>query len=120
MKTWEMIKALTENPKKKFHISNGPDGYVEIMNNKVVWQGECIEYGEEFPLHIVLDDSEWEEVKQPVSWQEALEAWATGKAITLKINGVAHCIDYSGLALNKKDIQNGEWYILENQMGVEE
>ena len=105
MKTWEMIKALTENPKKK---------YKRIDDDLIVKRNPITGEFKWRSGHAFLNvNDEWGEVKQPVTWQEALEAWATGKSITLKMNGQTEIIDYSGLALNKKDIQNGEWYINE-------
>jgi hypothetical protein len=72
MKTWEMIKELTENPKKKFRlIDNELDLKVTCSDGEIRWTGD---------EGLYLDD-EWEEVKEPVSWKKAFEAGLHGKRI---------------------------------------
>lgn len=64
MKTWEMIKELTENPKKKFRlIDNESDIKVTCSVGEIRWTG-----GD--GLYI---DDEWEEVKEPVDFMEVLK-----------------------------------------------
>jgi len=78
MKTWQMIKELTENPKKVFMRD-----YDELVV-KVDKTTETLSW-ESGHERLCIDD-EWEEVKQPVSWQEALGAWANGAAVKCEIN----------------------------------
>lgn len=72
MKTWEMIKQLTENPNKEFkreldglHIKTNEDG-------ELIWDN-----GYQF----IRLDHEWKEIKKPVSFMEAV---ASGKRIKLE------------------------------------
>ena len=71
MKTWEMIKELSENPKKKFKRKT--DG-LEIRN-----MGGRFNWAAGYTFLGVND--EWEEVKEPVSPMEAIKS---GKRIKVK------------------------------------
>lgn len=93
MRTWEMIKELTENPNKRFACDPVTDGsYVTVKEGIVVWQGA----GQSGQYMAVTTNSEdWEEVKQPVSFMEAVES---GKRIKVEhadefINSY-HNLDY--------------------------
>ncbi|CAK7069613.1 hypothetical protein [Tissierella sp.] len=66
MKTWEMIKELTENPKKKFKNKNIP--YIVVACNSI-----NLLVNEEGNYINVPFDAEWEEVKEPVSFIQVLE-----------------------------------------------
>lgn len=77
MKTWQMIKELTENPTKRFANKGDENAYVVVERNVIVWRGED-QKGQMMTVDI---DVEWEEVKQPVSFMEAV---ASGKRIKLE------------------------------------
>ena len=72
MKTWQMIKELTENPEKEF--TRKSDG-LHIKTNKyeeLVWDS-----GYQFlRLH-----HDWEEIKKPVTFMEAI---TSGKKISVQ------------------------------------
>ncbi len=123
MKTWEMIKELTENPEKKFRIKNGErETYVTMRKgdgcNVIIWQGEY-QSGQKFA--VTDGKEEWEEVKQPVPWQEAIEAWANGHTVECHLNNyeIKYKGDYlAGQNLNvmrKSEILTGTWYILDRE-----
>ena len=69
-------------------------------------------------------ETEWEEVKQPISWEEALKAAAEGKTILCKTNrdttseiwnkyepNLDQFLDQDREAISRFEILNGEWYI---------
>lgn len=125
MKTWEMIKELTENPNKKF--KNKKDGYkVQMINGLLVYPF----YNSEHELQssdwfLVADNAlemEWKEVKEPVTWQEAIEAWIDGKTIYCLLNGEKFIYERSPLrkslydtewksSISAAELMNGDWYI---------
>ena len=72
MKTWEMIKELTENPGQKFKRVGGELEISVDIDDNLNWKSGYS------PLNIY---EEWEEVKQPVSFMEAVES---GKRIKLE------------------------------------
>ena len=79
MKTWEMIKELTENPKKKFESTRFDIrliAYVNSFGSLVV--EDCKDSERQLSWSI---NREWEEVKEPVSWEKAFEAGLHGKRI---------------------------------------
>lgn len=113
-KTWEMIKELSENPDKKFKSKDGIIVYnlgcgIYFDND----EGKRIEYA------INIYDK-WKEVKEPVTWQEAIQAWVEGKTIycILQDNQDSYKYIYSGtgfrnnkICISRKEIVEGNWYI---------
>lgn len=89
MKTWEMIKELTENPNKKFYVVGSKHliARVEFQTNKIEVVNASMK-----PTHVEVNPSvdwDWEEVKEPVSFMEAMKiVRKTGK----KINAEHHLI----------------------------
>ena len=115
MKTWEMIKELTENPKAKAKEVNSPNDQghdtVSVVENRICWGGDSC-----FPLYILVDGkevSEWELIPQEVTWQDALQAWVDGKTIRSETNCTG-CTYHSNshTDIPKSEIQFGKWYIL--------
>ncbi len=110
MKTWEMIKELTENPDKEF--TRKSDG-LHIKTNEygeLVWDS-----GYQFlRLH-----HEWKEIKQPVDFMTAFKAWHDDRKT------IIHELEYEGDIITatmfdgKNEyaefgaglIANGKWYI---------
>ena len=76
MKFWEMIKELTENPEKKFKSQSGI--LVKVEDGVLTWQGVSGWKTSKAIVGLGLFDAEWEEVKEPVSFIEAVK---TGKRI---------------------------------------
>ena len=77
MKTWEMIKELTENPKKKFisHKGTSCEMLAQIKHG-------CLYIEDRLRGFTSIDmERKWEEVKEPVSWKKAFEAGLHGKRI---------------------------------------
>lgn len=71
MKTWEMIKELTENPEKKFMSTT--EEYSALI---AVVKDRCFEFQEGTSNKIklrIITEREWEEVKEPVSFMELLQ-----------------------------------------------
>ena len=110
MKTWQMIKELTEDPNKEFirttdglHIKTNEDG-------ELIWDS-----GYQF----MRTGYEWEELKQSVDFMTAIKS---GKDVGVKYAGA----NYKEMSLPnlfyelqqdnnhkaiRKIILNGKWYI---------
>jgi hypothetical protein len=62
-------------------------------------------------------DTQLKEIRQSVTWQEAIAAWTNGKKVRCEYNGIPRTYseliirDQSGQMLNKLEILNGTWYI---------
>lgn len=111
MKTWEVVKALSENPKAKF--TRASDGRKFETNATKISDGETVDYyvsgiangGSEC---IALND-EWELVRQPVDFMTAVNS---GKSI----KSVDACY-FEGLEMWTRDGRltperiNGKWLI---------
>lgn len=126
MKTWEMIKALNENPNKKFKlilckklnyigsVALNYKGYLNILNKN---ETEILDINR---MKGILIDGKWEEINRfkEVSWQEAIEAWLNGDKIYSIFNKTKRYIDENYLqsdnlwrGLSRKELKNGKWYI---------
>lgn len=127
MKLWEVLKELEENREKKYkmistfwkihEIGLDDNGYYTFST---IYNGKNIdaEPGGWFGGNI-YQEADWQEVKQPVTWQEAIEAWVNGKTVkcvddegkawTYKQKWLVASEDDNALALN--EIKYGTWYI---------
>ena len=114
MKTWQMFKELEEGSTKRytngiviFGTHNGclktfdenlkPNGFGSLSSNVMGWSRK-----------------EWEEIKESVTWQEALEAWSNGEVITCfigKNRTMLYRQDNFSYPLNLEQIRIGAWYI---------
>jgi len=115
-KTWETVKLLTENPRKEFKLDDGS----KIYNYKGI-----ISCSKTHPVCMELNiNDEWEEVLKPITWQEALEAWAKGKKVKsifdnrefiyTQEDGIDSLVDFSDeQPLCALEILKGIWYILD-------
>lgn len=111
MKLWEVIKELTEDPTKKFKSKDGwfikitEEGNLTWIDNNFVGYGVfTVKRGE-------LED-DWHLVRQPVTWQEAIQAWADGKIIRLAMPGWENAWGpNNAVELNQCRIKDGTWYV---------
>lgn len=130
MKTWEMIKALTENPKLKFKFTDYAiemtHHHVEVVNGRICWGGD-----NNYPLYIVMENNDkWELIPQEIPFLEAVKAFSEGKTIRCEYN----CYSYTyipnentkvvgdfghlflstcGCRLTTRDVLEGRWYIID-------
>ena len=97
MKLWEVIKELTEDPTKvatayleetgwkvEMRVEHGISGYFEFrvyegVNPIPVNSGGG--FNRNVPLYL-----DWQLVRQPVTWQEAIQEFAKGKKLNVKFN----------------------------------
>ena len=104
MKTWEMIKKLTENSSKEFKREDGLVLSTSI-DDTLIWEPGY--------THLNLHD-EWEEVKEPVSFMEAVES---GKRIRHELwleYDFLEVVLYKLSELSTKTMRDmilGKWYI---------
>ena len=125
MKTWEVLKELTENPNKRFRLPSWEDGRYITATNTGLIVNEILELANVSRLKV-----DWEILPQEVTWQEALEAWANGKTVKCTARGydniyqkydvVDDCddsflLDEVGNPLDAYEILEGKWYILEGE-----
>lgn len=127
MKTWEMIKALEENPDLKFISQDGFIASVNQLNGMFILtnvNNPCSPNGN---IHLVRVDGSvyspdsWELIPQKVTWQEAIQAWLEGKEILIKHNGkeyrqkpsvgLGNFTNYPSSSFGNRLFLDGEWYI---------
>lgn len=115
MKLWEVLKELEENPMKVFESS------LAGLKYKILLDGETIAFEASTGKFTGLSNCrDWQEVKQSVPWQEALEAWANGKRIRCVIGKAEYIFgrspyrefqDQNDYGLAAEHITKGTWYI---------
>jgi len=92
LKTWEVIKALTENPKLRFR--NNSYSYLQVNkeDGSIVWTDkDGSNVGPKLERFILYSNGpccdnlhiEWELVPQEVTFTEAFIAWQKGRTITV-------------------------------------
>ena len=138
MKLWEVIKELTEDPTKVFEAELSPRWTLRMrvataiskhFRFEVFYDNELIDQSSDrgaFNGNVALDD-DWRPVKQPVTWQEAIQAWYEGKKVVWEEDGErrvfdrnkswaipkyqSHLIDQEGDAVTVRMISGGKWYV---------
>lgn len=105
MKLWEVLKKLDENPLKKFECVNMRlerelDTY---RFTNVITQERAFYMGV---------DNDWQEVKQPVTWQEAIEAAMQGRKVEFFLGGFTYNFNKES-EICPKHIEAAKWYIEE-------
>ena len=124
MKLWEVIKELTEDPTKKFESKLvSKDGTVcmrvdtrlpryfkfEVFNGKKLIDQSLGSGAFNGNVALGLD---WQEVKQPVTWQEAIQAWADGKKVYVVNKAGGRVFRYGAeMHLLQPEIATGKWYV---------
>lgn len=131
-KTWEVIKMLSENPNLRFKKS---ESYGEISDYLYVLCGyirfERIDgnggrvskqiSGGQFEGNVSIENT-WQLVETPVTWQEALQAWAEEKTVICKFNDINE--EYSEICfsndydthLTRYQILYGQWFIVPEEV----
>ena len=117
MKLWEVIKALTEDPTKKFELSDkdsreriGSDGnylWYSKNDNRTSSNGAVLED------NVDLNNNNWQPVRQLVTWQGAIQAWAGGRIISVEIGGFKYKFTHDDniFGLSERMINLGTWYV---------
>lgn len=118
MKLWEVMKALEENPEKKFALK----GRNQVIGTTRLARGVTVAVDDsQFQYVAELEFSDnWEEVKQPVPWQEAIEAWMNEKTVRCEIGEENYIFSRSTDefkddlgAVTRIQLYEGTWYIEE-------
>ena len=129
MKLWEVIKELTEDTTKKFVLNDGDRIYTLsaerggvsnfFMLSAINEEGVNISHLDsgQFDGNFATDEDDWQPVRQPVTWQEAIQAWADGKTIKCEHGQITFVYNpddeffgnHSGV--HKRLFTNGSWYV---------
>ena len=125
MKLWEAMELLDENPSLKFEYQDNRKKWLLYANvggltGLVFYQLDCWDNNGELmtgtafgSLHGNLTTSNnWQLVREPVTWQEAIQAWSVGKRV--KVSTIQR--DYVFSQIEKMEvspmmIQDGIWYV---------
>ena len=100
MKFWEVLEELTEDPTKRFELKGRYKHWIigtDVVDGSVI----CETYyfmldcdGEDsfgdaggFSGNIASNEDDWQLVRQPVTWQEAILEFSKGNKVVVKFNG---------------------------------
>lgn len=118
MKLWEVLKALDENPKKVFECDTG--SRIKFLDNRLHWYDKHGNPKEVFEIRdkrsgtgICHNTGDfWQEIKQPVPWKEAFEAWLNGTPVFCILeNGKKVEYDQNINFIHAHSLKTGTWYI---------
>ena len=121
MKLWEVIKELTEDPKKKFELSDrGSRERIESDGN-YLWYSR-IDNGmvSDVPAledNVDVNNNNWQLVRQPVTWQEAIQVWADGNRVTVEYEMFGGIVKHGktpfgeNISVNRNELIQGTWYV---------
>lgn len=115
MKAWEMIKMLEKNPNLRFTCENNKSGAVVTRINKRLI---CLFDNENTWGYEFIFEKDWQLVRTPVTWREALQAWVDGKTIKWfcppNNEGMISRTFYPSCTGPDRDmLKTGTWYIEE-------
>jgi len=126
MKFSEVIKALEENPSKKFEAFSYGDRYEMSVDVTNYFEFRVFSPGGKeadkfmprgaFNENVKLD-REWHEVTQPITYQKAFEKWVQGYKVwfksksgnTYEVDPVEFKFDDSGI-ISRNNVEFGTWY----------
>ena len=125
MKLWEAMKLLEEDPTRKFEHQDDRKKWIlyadVCYDDLVFYQLDCwdskgeLRTGDAFgSLHDNLTTSDnWQPVKQPLTWHEAIQEFAKGKKVIINFNNQEW--DFESLILLPSyldvAITNGNWRV---------
>ena len=129
MKLWEAMRLLEEDPSRKFEYQDDQKKWLlyadaGCCDDRVFYmldcwhdKGELITEYRGGSLHGNLSTLDnWQPARQsvwkPVTWQEAIQAWADGKRVTLKLDRCEYAFcGFSDQANTRRAINSGTWYV---------
>ncbi len=108
MKTYEVIKKLMEDSTMKFMDESGR--VIGFHSGLISFFDKDLNFIEMAYFGYV--EHNWQLVKQPVTWQEAIQAWNDGEVVKV----ITTHLDYVFSPIEKMElwpvmIQNGTWYV---------
>ena len=118
MKYWEVVKRLTENPALSGMAVIDSIRYELYVNDSGTLQSKTYYLklgtnGTSIGKAGKIDFDGWEIVRQPVTWQEAIQAWADGKKVSYKYpdDEVMYPFQDSNRMLSIEKIKDAAWYV---------
>ena len=127
MKLWEVMSFLEENPTDVYEAQLNDWGGKARMTVKAgygkyyykfeVFDGDrLVDQSQPFGSfndNVALD-LDWKLVRQPVTWQEAIQAWADGKEVCVENKAGGRVYRHGGegkeMHLLQSEITTGTWY----------
>ena len=119
MKYWQIVKSVTENPALSGVAVIDSIRYELYVNDSGTLESktyylEIGANGTSIGKAGNIDFDGWEIVRQPVPWQEAIQAWAEGRRVTLKFDRCEYDFcGFSDKSNTRRAIKSGTWYVVD-------
>jgi len=119
IKGYELMRLAKENPEKYidkiFKVTKGSIGINHCCDDVLIIENGNLIYQKDKHYAYVTSNTELEEIKQPVTAQEAAKAYLEGKNVYCELDSDKGTFkkDYIATSLIIKLIANGTWYIEE-------
>ena len=119
MKYWEIVKSVTQNPALSGVAVIDSIRYELYVNDSGTLESktyylELGTSGTSIGKAGKIDFDGWEIVRQPVPWQEAIQAWVEGKRVTLKFDRCEYDFcGFSDKSNTRRAIKSGTWYVVD-------
>ena len=121
MKTSEMIAMLENNPKLRFRRKGWDALEQQVGVDEDNFVGLWYPDGRHLGVCLFTNQDDWELVRTPVTWQEAIQAWVDGKTIRIEecpgCSHGGHCLSRTTILKMHSELRvclpafNGKWYI---------
>ena len=117
MKYWEIVKSVTENPALRGVAVIDSIQYELYVNDSGTLESktyylELDAIGTSIDKAGNIDFDGWEIVRQPVPWQEAIQAWADGNNLKICFEDNVYTVrGGEPMRIDKNDITSGTWYV---------
>ena len=120
MKPWEVFEELEAKPDRTFRTTYGRWTF-EIKNVDGWFKFDVIDVDGNKRNHLMptgaFNDNakvnlDWQLVRQPIPWHEAVAAWACGSKVTIALSGEEYIFQgFTEPAYAKHAINEGAWYV---------
>jgi hypothetical protein len=118
MKYWEVVKSLTENSALSGVAVIGSIRYELYVDDSGTLQSATYYLqlgtkGTSIGEAGNIDFDGWEIVRQPVTWQKAIQAWVDGKKVSYSYMGYDKRFPFedSNTMMSIEKVKNAEWYV---------
>ena len=126
MKLWEAMKLLEEDPTMKFEYKDDRKKwllYTDVgeLNGLVFYMLDCWDNNGELMTGTVFGSLDgnlttsdnWQLVREPVTWQEAIQAWVDGKEVSYsyKDGDIWFPFEDPNTMLSVEKIKIAKWYV---------
>ena len=129
MRIWDAMELLDKDPSRKFEYQDDKKKWLlyaeeASYDDLVFYRLDCWDNKGELMTGTVfggLDGNlttsdNWQPVREPITWQEAIQAWADGKMVAYSYTDradshIRYLFEGSHTMMTTAKIKNAKWYV---------